>query len=89
MKIIRAVCTLLTERAVTSTKVSVIGLGREDPVPVKLGEVDLERPLATLGHVGVELLGADSAGGSLDSGPPGPILDVDLKIGPLKHTTRS
>lgn len=80
---------LLTERAVTSAKISVVGLGREDPVPAKLGEVDLERPLAALGHFGVILLRADPAGRPLDSGPPSSILDVDLKIGPLEDTTHS
>lgn len=71
---------LLTKRAVAGAEVRIVRLGREDPVPAELLEVDPERPFAARCLIGVILLGANTASRPLDPGSPGSVLDVDLQI---------
>ena len=74
---------------VTQADVSIVGLGREDPVPAKFSEVNLESPPAALAHLGVKLPLADSAGRPLDSGPSAAFLTAELQVRTLRCSNPS
>ena len=70
-----------TQRTVSRTKVGVIRSGKQNPVPVKLIKINLERPHTALGNLGIVFLGANPVNcSSLHTTSPATFLDVNLKI---------
>ena len=75
------VCFKRSQLTVSRTNVCFIRSRRQNPVPAKVIEINLERPHTALGNLGIVFLGANPVNcSSLHTTSPATFLDVNLKI---------
>ena len=73
------------EWAVARTEICVVIAGEENPVPAELIKINLERPHAALGHVGLVFFPAHPVCGALGTPAPGTVMDINFQIGALEN----